>query len=376
MLWLPQPIWTDEYSVALAIIDPADYRDEWRLTDGFVAMEGRHVLPSLANRVPNINEIHTALLLYCFLETGLLNALVEVVVSADTFLSVRATVLIGKQNNICVHFLHIIYLIFIHFKKLLGKLLQLMHTHLPADICKTSSALPTLVSHATQGNYQAMAAISALQTLHQMLKNRPAACSMFLDLIIQSGNIMNSKLFKRDIKIAETTIPATYSSSITPPPSTSLQPSQIGGGNGGSGGTLERRRLDSFESSASISGDERSSGLSTMRRGSFKRSRIKQFFENMKHGEKLIRDSMVLQNDDGKVWDWDIIISILRSDAIGKLEDTPCRFIRRLVHFYKPSSNRFSHQDLNHTRHIPSFVVAGIDLIDWLVKSSEVCRNN
>lgn len=352
MLWLPQPIWTDEYSVALAIIDPADYRDEWRLTDGFVAMEGRNVLPSLANRVPNINEIHTALLLYCFLETGLLNALVEVVVSADTFLSVRATVLIGK-------------------------LLQLMHTHLPADICKNSSALPTLVSHATQGNYQAMAAISALQTLHQMLKNRPAACSMFLDLIIQSGNIMNSKLFKRDIKIADTTIPATYSSSLTPPPPPSSSQIGVGSGGGsgsgsGGGGTLERRRLDSFESAASISGDERSSGLSTMRRGSFKRSRIKQFFENMKHGEKLIRDSMVLQNDDGKVWDWDIIISILRSDAIGKLEDTPCRFIRRLVHYYKPSSNRFSHQDLNHTRHIPSFVVAGIDLIDWLVKSSEV----
>lgn len=253
-----------------------------------------------------------------------------------------------------------------------------MHTHLPADICKTSSALPTLVSHATQGNYQAMAAISALQSLHQMLKNRPAACSMFLDLIIQSGNIMNSKLFKRDIRIAETTVPATYSNNITQPPPL---PPQLGGGGGGGGvgtggggGTLERRRLDSFESSTSTSGDERS-GLSTLRRGSFKRSRLKQFFENMKHGEKLMRDSMVLQNDDGKVWDWDIIISILRSDAIGKLEDIPCRFIRRLVHFYKPSSNRFSHQDLIHIRHIPSFVIAGIDLIDWLVKSSEVSES-
>lgn len=148
------------------------------------------MLPSLANRVPNINEIHTALLLYCFLETGLLNALVEVVVSADTFLSVRATVLIGESNTFFV-------LLFLLFKCnsnlishiiILGKLLQLMHTHLPADICKTSSALPTLVSHATQGNHQAMAAISALQSLHHMLKNRPAACSMFLDLIIQSGS--------------------------------------------------------------------------------------------------------------------------------------------------------------------------------------------
>lgn len=98
LLWLPQPVWTDEYSVALAVVDPADYQDSWRLTEGFVAMEGRNVLPSFANRVPNICEIHTALLLYCFLETGLLNALVEVVVSSDTFLSVRATVLIGLTH--------------------------------------------------------------------------------------------------------------------------------------------------------------------------------------------------------------------------------------------------------------------------------------
>ena len=96
LLYLQQPVWTDEYSVALTVVDPADYQDSWRLTDGFVAMEGRCVLPSLANRVPNINEIHTSLLLYCFLETGLLNALVEVIISSDTFISVRATVLLGK----------------------------------------------------------------------------------------------------------------------------------------------------------------------------------------------------------------------------------------------------------------------------------------
>lgn len=70
-----------------------------------------------------------------------------------------------------------------------GKLLQLMHIHLPADILNTSSALPTLVSHATRGNHQAKASITALQKLHQMLRNRPAACSLFLDNIIQNGSM-------------------------------------------------------------------------------------------------------------------------------------------------------------------------------------------
>lgn len=85
--------------MALSVVDPADFQDSWRLSEGFVAMEGRFVLPTLANCVPNICEIHLSVLLYCFLETGLLNALIEVIVSSDTFISVRATVLLGKKKR-------------------------------------------------------------------------------------------------------------------------------------------------------------------------------------------------------------------------------------------------------------------------------------
>lgn len=59
-------------------------------------MEGRSILPSLASRAPNVIEQHLALLLYCFLETGLLNALVEVIVSNEAKIAVKATMLIGK----------------------------------------------------------------------------------------------------------------------------------------------------------------------------------------------------------------------------------------------------------------------------------------
>ena len=105
------PAWTDEYSVALAAVDPSDYQDSWRLAEGFVAMEGRSVLPSLASRVPNLCEIHLAFLLYCFVENGLLNALVEVIVTSDTFISVRSTIL-------------------------LAKLLQMIHQLLKSHICR------------------------------------------------------------------------------------------------------------------------------------------------------------------------------------------------------------------------------------------------
>lgn len=68
-----------------------------------------------------------------------------------------------------------------------------MHTHLPADICNTLSALPTLISHASQGNHQARAAITALQSLHKVLQNRPASCSLFLDAVIQNGGNFGQK---------------------------------------------------------------------------------------------------------------------------------------------------------------------------------------
>ncbi len=96
LIGLPQPAWTDEYSVALAAVDPSDYQDSWRLAEGFVAIEGKAILPSFASRVPSISETHKAFLLFCFIENGLLNALVEVIISSDTFISVRATILLAK----------------------------------------------------------------------------------------------------------------------------------------------------------------------------------------------------------------------------------------------------------------------------------------
>lgn len=85
--------------MALAAIDPAEPQTSWRLNEGFVAAEGRSVLPHLSKTTPNIIEQHLSLLLYCFIETGLIEALCEVIATSDTFISVRATVLLG--NKIC-----------------------------------------------------------------------------------------------------------------------------------------------------------------------------------------------------------------------------------------------------------------------------------
>lgn len=82
--------------------------------------------------------------------------------------------------------------------------------------------------------------------------------------------------------------------------------------NGGGGGTLERRRHDSVGSSTSTSGDERSGlSLATLKRASIRRHKILQFFDNCKQSERLLRESNVLQIEDGQTWDWEIIVAIL-----------------------------------------------------------------
>lgn len=286
LLSVPQPGWTDDYDVALQTVDPSDFQDSWLLSNGFVSAEGRSILPSLAARAPNVVEQHLALLLYCFLETGLLNALVEVAVAPDQFVSVRATVLIAK-------------------------ILQLMHTHLPADIFSTSPALPTLVGHATQGNQQANAAVAALQNYQKMLRQRPASCSLFLDSIIQGGALIQTRLFRRNINAQDQSSALQLQDTAgAAAAAVAVASSSFTAGYRGAA-TLDRQRLDSVSSS-----DESNSQASSSLRSSFrlKRKFLPQVFnlDNLRALNRLLHESHVLAQADANAWDWEVIITILR----------------------------------------------------------------
>ncbi|XP_017150826.1 rapamycin-insensitive companion of mTOR [Drosophila miranda] len=340
LLSLPQPAWTDDYAVALQAVDPSDFQDSWLLSNGFVSAEGRSILPSLAARAPNVVEQHLALLLYCFLETGMLNALVEVAVASDQFISVRATVLIGK-------------------------ILQLMHTHLPPDICCTSPALPTLIGHATQGNQQANASVAALQNYQKMLRQRPASCSLFLDSIIQGGALIQTRLFRRHLNVQEQQGPALQLQDTAAAAGSSVPLS------GQFHATLDRQRLDSVSSSDESQSQSSSNSL----RSSFRLKRKfmpQALFDNFRALNRLLTGSRVLTQTDANLWDWDVITTILRSNCTRKLDFTLGKFLKRLVDFYKPSNNRFSHQDLVPGHSMPAFVSAGLDLIDVLVGSRQL----
>ncbi|XP_026669224.1 rapamycin-insensitive companion of mTOR [Ceratina calcarata] len=172
LLDLPLPTWTDEPDVALAAVDPNRARDSWKLSEGFVAAEGKHILPSLSSRCPNITEIHLSLLVYALLECGLHRALAETIVSTDTFISVRAAVL-------------------------LGALLHLAHSLLPSEVCDLTPPLPNLLEHASTGKHQALAAVTILERMHTMMRRRPAPASLFLDKILQAGTWLRPTFPKR-----------------------------------------------------------------------------------------------------------------------------------------------------------------------------------
>lgn len=278
LLGLPLPMWTDEPDVALAAVDPSRQRETWKLSEGFVAAEGKSVLPPLASRCPNIAELHLALLVYILLECGLHRALAETIVSSDTFISVRAAVL-------------------------LGALLHLAHSLLPPDVCDLTPPLPNLLEHASVGRHQALAAVAILGRMHAMLRRRPAPSSLFLDRILQAG--------------------------------TWLRPSQ------------PRR--------------QRTSSRNWLRRES--------------PTTPLLKDAQVLSSKDALAWNWPVIRSILRSreDSLHILHDSDHKvFIKRLVRYFKPSSNTYSRVELvTNATLAREATLAGCDLVNCLLEMHE-----
>lgn len=140
--------------------------------------------------------------------------------------------------------------------------------------------------------------------------------------------------------------------------------------------TIERKRLDSVGSNQSITPEVKdenvlsSSFLSGIKRSSIRRTKLLNIFDGYKESDRLIKLSNVSSNQDVGTWDWEIVVAIFKSDLLGKIDDYQIKFIKRLVHFFKPSSNRFSHQDLGHGRHIHPSVLAGVEIIDWLLQAS------
>ncbi|XP_043466868.1 rapamycin-insensitive companion of mTOR [Leptopilina heterotoma] len=279
LLGIPLPLWTDEPDVALSAVDPNRVRETWKLSEGFIAAEGKTILPSLMSRSPNITEMHLALLVYVLLECGLHKALAEAIVTSDTFICVRAAIL-------------------------LGGLLHLSHSLLPPEVCDLTPPLPNLVIHASRGKHQALAAVTILGRMHSMMRERPSPTSLFLDRMIQGGNWLRSTIPKTDIP-------------VTP----------------------------------------------------------KNWLRRETSSAALLKKSQVLTTRDVLAWNWPIIRAILhsREDYFKLLHDTDHRlFIKKLIRYFKPSSNQFSRIELGRTATLArESTLAGSHLIICLLEIPE-----
>jgi hypothetical protein len=81
-------------------LDPSQYCSDWSLEEGWVAEEGRALLPPKVMERVNLMDCYQALLLASLLELGLFTSLVELVKTSELSISVMAAVLIGELLHI------------------------------------------------------------------------------------------------------------------------------------------------------------------------------------------------------------------------------------------------------------------------------------
>ncbi|XP_046960135.1 rapamycin-insensitive companion of mTOR [Vanessa cardui] len=353
LVGLPQPDWTDEISVALDAVDPSDFQDSWRLNEGFVAAEGTAILPHLGATGPDIIENHLALLLQCFLEAGLLDGLAEVIVTSDTFISVRATVL-------------------------LGQLLHLIHLFVPPQICSITPALPSLISQASAGKPQALAAVAALCRLHATLEARPASNSLFLDHIVQycSGAFRTkAEDFSKSRKERD-------NADMAKPKCNRDSHDENGEYHNESDADFEPKQRHSVGSRADVSTRNvsalvKSKSVSSRTTAAVtKVTKSAKFFSLFERDcDSLLRSSFVMQNKDGNTWNWEVIRTILKETdgtPLLNLSDSGHKaWASRIINYLKPSSNKYSHTDLSTIGNGHSATRAGCQLIRKLL-----CHND
>ena len=156
------------FTIALEAINPSSFREHWKLAEDFVAGEGFDILPRLAKSRPNLLESHIGFILGSLLKTELPDALIKVIVNADSDdLSILATIL-------------------------LGEILHLAYTLLPRELNATSHCLPALLAEVSSSDAfrsnRASEAVDALHRHHDIKRRGPLSNSLFLNQIMTGSS--------------------------------------------------------------------------------------------------------------------------------------------------------------------------------------------
>jgi hypothetical protein len=128
-----------------------------------------------------------ALLILCFARRGLLEALVEVIITSDTFISVRATVLLGELLSLVDHFLP---LECFDPSQCIPSLIEHAMNPLKPSFTSASTAHNSVFSSPVTPQLKqqrAMEAITVLSSLHAIKTKSPQPFSVFLQMQVDSA---------------------------------------------------------------------------------------------------------------------------------------------------------------------------------------------
>jgi rapamycin-insensitive companion of mTOR len=169
MLNLTMPSNCDDFEEALLAASVASH-DSWQVYDGFVASEGKHLLPHISKSRANLFDNYLSILLYSLISFGVIQGLVQVIIQPkNRYNVVRATLL-------------------------LGEVLHLSSRLLPPEVYRKCHSLPILMNTATsmtaspEERAVASAAISCLDRIHTLRKSTVIPCSLFLDQVLRFAN--------------------------------------------------------------------------------------------------------------------------------------------------------------------------------------------
>ena len=169
MLNLNMPSSCEDFEEALLAASVASH-DSWQVYDGFVASEGKHLLPHISRSRANLFDNYLSILLYSLISFGVIQGLVQVIIQPkNRYNVVRATLL-------------------------LGEILHLSSRLLPPEVYRKCHSLPTLMNTATsltatpEERAVASAAISCLDRIHTLRKSTVISCSLFLEQLLRFVN--------------------------------------------------------------------------------------------------------------------------------------------------------------------------------------------
>lgn len=94
----------------------------------------------------------------------------------------------------------------------------------------------------------------------------------------------------------------------------------------------------------------------------------------LKNAEDTVKETGVLLSNDAFTWNWNLINILFTEpyrEKIDLLDSSHKTFIKRLVEFYMPSKNKYSHMDLSSSKVNLTYTTTGIQLIDYLLNLKE-----